>query len=78
MPSNSARIVTASYTTRWDTTLIAYAERTAVEKLSFGSVESIYLPLSENLADVHAVLAATVFGGEAPTRKNDSEESVRV
>lgn len=49
--------------------LIAYADRTAVEKMSFTSVESIYLPLSENWADVHAVLAATVFGGEAAQKR---------
>lgn len=49
--------------------LIARADRTAVEQMSFTSVESVYLPLSENWADVHAILAATVFGGEAAPEK---------
>lgn len=42
--------------------LIASAERTAIEKMSFAPIESIFLPLSENLVDVHAVLGATVIG----------------
>ncbi len=41
--------------------LIARAERTAVEKMSFAQVESIHLPLSEDGQNPDTLLAATVF-----------------
>jgi hypothetical protein len=40
--------------------LIARADRTAIDKLSYAPIESAFLPLSENGVDVDVIFAATI------------------
>jgi hypothetical protein len=40
--------------------LIARAEHTAIEKVNHSSIESIFLPLSDNGTDINMIFAATV------------------
>jgi hypothetical protein len=53
--------------------LIARASRTAIDKVNYASIESLYLPLSEDDNDVNMVLTVTLLGGisddEQPTQK---------
>jgi hypothetical protein len=42
--------------------LLARARRTAIDKVNYAPIESLFLPLSENGSDVSMVLAVTVLG----------------
>jgi len=40
--------------------VIARADRSAIDKLSYAPIESVFLPLSDNGADVDVVFATTI------------------